>query len=119
MTTNETAQRTNNPSVSVQHVRQLRCRNEGLYIGSWLGIREGEAARRWSMLLCMVACSTVVLVVDDEVDVALAPELRILRTVLCDMHKAEHFEYRLELTGFGGGEFNELETIETHGVVNL
>jgi hypothetical protein len=35
------------------------------------------------------------------------------------MHKAEHFEYRLELTGFGGGEFNELETIETHGVVNL
>ena len=53
------------------------------------------------------------LVIGDEVDLALAPELDIFRAVAGNAAEAHSFKGRFQHTFVGSGEFDEFETVET------
>ncbi len=57
------------------------------------------------------------LVVDDEIDVALAVQDDALRAVPGDDQEAHVFEQVIQQLGIGGGVFDELESVGAHGVV--
>jgi hypothetical protein len=55
--------------------------------------------------------------VDDKVDAALPIERHILRAVLGHEFEAELQKERFERPAVRPGELNELEAVETHGVL--
>ena len=55
-------------------------------------------------------------VIDQEVDVALAPKRDVARPVIGDMGKAHRLEYGLNEAAFGCGELDELEAAKAHWV---
>jgi hypothetical protein len=57
------------------------------------------------------------LAVDNEVDVALAVQNDILGTMLGHQHEAQLLEQRFQRVGHGRCEFDELEALQSHGVV--
>ena len=69
------------------------------------------------MLLGVVVSRGARLVVGDEIDIALAPEIHVLGLVPRDQGKAEHLEHRFEDTSLQRRKLNKLKAIQPHGVV--
>lgn len=69
------------------------------------------------MFLCVEGGKTAGLIVEDEIDVVLPPEMHVLGTVLSNATETEHFEHRLDHSRHGGAELDELEAIKAHGIV--
>ena len=76
-----------------------------------------HAARRRPVLGRKVGGGAVRLLVDDEVDVALAVQQHVFGPVFGDEAKAHGLEHGAERGRIGGGKFNKLETTQPHGVV--
>ncbi len=60
---------------------------------------------------------TTRLLVDDEIDVALAEQGHVLGTMLSHLGEAHHLEYRLKHVGCRGRKFHEFESHQSHGIV--
>jgi hypothetical protein len=78
---------------------------------------ETHAAGRGAMLAAEEPRGAAGLVVGDEVDRALPPQLDLLGAVAGDQGEAHGGEDRLEHALFRGGELDELEAVEADGVV--
>src|SRR5690606_14137942 len=78
---------------------------------------KGEAAHRWPMLSGKISSRAFRLAVDDGIDIALAVQSHLLRTVVGHLGEAHAFEHGFDDVGCGRGEFNELEHHETHGIL--
>ena len=60
---------------------------------------------------------TLRLVVQDEVDLALAPQVDILRAVPCDKGKTHCLEHRFDHALFRRAELDEFEAVEADGIL--
>jgi len=69
------------------------------------------------MLLCKVRRMAGRLLIEDEVDAALAEERNLLGPVPRHGFETERLEDRLQHPGLRCSKFYELESVETHGVV--
>ena len=78
---------------------------------------EGQAAGRWPVLGGKVGSLRLGLAVHDEVDLALPVQQHVLGAVLGHQGEAHLLEQGLEHAGRGGRELDELEALESHGVV--
>ena len=65
----------------------------------------------------MVGGRAAGLVVDDEVDTALAPQLCVFGAMPGHLREAELFEQGLQQPRLRGGKLDELEAVQAHGVV--
>ena len=77
---------------------------------------ERETAGAWAVFLREVPGCALGLVVDDEVDASLAPQLHGFGPMQGDPFESEHLEDRLEDASLRGGELDELETVAPHGI---
>ncbi len=68
------------------------------------------------MLTGEIPCSGFGLVIGDEVDTALAPQLDILGPVAGNLCEADQLEHRFQMAFFRRGKFDELETVEAGGI---
>src|SRR5690606_40524313 len=59
------------------------------------------------------------LVVGDEVDPTLPPQLHVLAAMACNEAEAHPFEGRLEDVFFGRAEFEKFEPVETQWIIGL
>ena len=77
---------------------------------------EGHAAHGGPVFSGEVGGLALGLVVEDQVDLALAIQVHVLGTVGGHLGEAHGGEHRLKDVGGGGGEFDELEAHQAHGV---
>ena len=77
---------------------------------------ESQPAGRGPVLRREIRGHAARLAVDDEVDVALAVQRDVLRTVLGHTREPQHLEHRLEHAGRRGRELHELETHQAHWI---
>ena len=56
------------------------------------------------------------LVVDDQVDAALPPEMDILAAMLGNLGKAHDREHRFEHAAFGRAKFDKFKAVQAHGI---
>lgn len=78
---------------------------------------ERYTARARPVFLGVKGGKTAGLIVEDEIDVVLPPEMHVLGTVLSNATETKHFEHRLDHSRHGGTELDELEAIKAHGIV--
>ena len=78
---------------------------------------EGHAAGARSMFLGEVGRLARRLVVQDEIDSALAEQRDLFGAMAGNQTEAHGFEDGLEDAGLRGSEFDELKAVESHGVV--
>ena len=60
---------------------------------------------------------TIGLIIDDQVDVTLSPEVNVLRTMPGDAWSSRCSRKPVPKSLLGGGELDEVEPAQTHGVV--
>lgn len=77
---------------------------------------KGHAAGRRPVLLCEVIGVAVWLLIEDEVDVALAIQRDILGAVPGDGRKPQRLEYRFQDARLRRGELNKLKAVKAHRV---
>ena len=77
---------------------------------------EGHGAGAWPMLGRELLGERIGLGIDDEVDVALAPERDLLGPMLRDRLEAHGAEQLAELFRLGMGVFDEFETVRAHRI---
>src|SRR5690606_27474949 len=75
-----------------------------------------HTTRRWPMLGGKVGGRAARLVIGDQVDPALTPELGILGAVARDQAEAHRGECRFQRALFRRAEFDELEAIEAERI---
>ena len=103
---------------SGRHIHALRAEGDGTGVGLVrVADPKCQAGDAGAVLLGEIPGGAAWFVVDDEVDAVLPPQVYGLGTVTGDPFEPELAEYRLEDALFGGGEFDELEPVESHGVV--
>ncbi len=72
---------------------------------------EGHAAGGRAVLGCEKSSWASRFVVGDQVDLTLTPQMHVLRPVRGDMGEAHRCEYGFEQAFFGGGKFDEFESV--------
>ena len=78
---------------------------------------ERHAAGGWPMFGREIGGVAARLVVGDQVDAALPPQLDVLRPVPRDAGETHALEYRLQHAPFGRAELDELEPVEAQRIV--
>ena len=75
-----------------------------------------HAASRRAMFGREIGGGRLRLVIGDQIDPALPPQINVFRPVPRDMGKSHCGKYRLKQPPFGRGKFDELEPVEAEGV---
>ena len=100
------------------HHHRLRSPLQGPLVGMpGIAHPERHATGGGAVLTGVVIGVAAGLVVGNEIDVALTPQGHLLGAVHGHFGEAHHLEHRLQHPLPGRGEFNELETVQSHGVV--
>ncbi len=69
------------------------------------------------MFLGVVIGPGLGLVVDDEIDIALAPQVHVLGAMPGHVGKAHHLEHGFQRAALRGGVLYELEAVQAHRIV--
>ena len=77
---------------------------------------EAHARRGWAVLGGEEGGGRARLVIDQEVDIALAPQLDVLGAVVGDMGEAHRLEDGFNDAAFRGGEFHEFKAAQAHRI---
>ena len=100
------------------HLHGLGALRQKMVIGlARIAHAETHAAGRRAMLARKIPGGGFRLIIGDQVDAALAPQLHILGAVPGDLGKAHRLENRLQNAFFRRRELDELESIEASGIV--
>mmetsp|Transcript_25774 Transcript_25774/g.65581 ORF Transcript_25774/g.65581 Transcript_25774/m.65581 type:complete len:288 (+) Transcript_25774:1802-2665(+) len=99
------------------HVHRLGALSQKVLVGlAGIAHAKAHAAGGWAMLTGEIPCRGFGLVIGDEVDTALAPQLDILGPVAGNLCEADQLEHRFQMAFFRRGKFDELETVEAGGI---
>ena len=61
-------------------------------------------------------CGTARFVIEDQIDLALPPQVDVFRAMRCHMGEAHRLEDRFDHALFGSAEFDEFEAVEADGI---
>jgi len=99
------------------HVHRLGALSQQMLVGlAGIADAKAHATGGRAMLAREIPCGGFRLVIGDEVDAALAPQLDILGPVAGNLRKTDQVEHRFQLAFFRRGKFDELETVEAGGI---
>jgi len=77
---------------------------------------KSHATNRRTVFRREVGRNTVGLIVEDQIDIALAIQVHVLGAMGCYLGEAHDFKYRLKGIGYRGREFDEFKAHQAHRV---
>ena len=77
---------------------------------------KGHTAGARAVLLGVVRGGRVLVVIDNEIDIALTPQVHVFGFVARHRGKAQHSQHRLQCAPLQRGELNEFKAVKAHGV---
>ena len=77
---------------------------------------EGHAAGGRAMFAGKIPGGRLGLVIDDQIDSALPPQMHVLGAMLGDAGEAHDFEHRLEHAALGRTKFDKFKAVKAHRI---